>query len=643
MSETETLPLWGPSRLSAESNPENVSMQCIRPPAFPRLDLVLLFETFGDASGNTTESSRRQIVCGGMVTLETWHSFSWSGVFKRERQSMHSPHSNGKHTEEVDDEWQLVGTDWWRTSLDAVMVAHSFSRDDVRSADVCDNDLRLSDDLPGVQCARDVLVLYEALVGFEPKSYLEDRHQATVAARSEVPPDEDDIRFLMQALTNINVQADSPVPTRSRSLSSSSDNDSDRPPSLTDSIFEDSPSTTGSLHRSTSTLSSLDFHEFHGILDTPPPVPHLKLGLPLIVDGSSEDGALSLNGVTSPFVSAYRTEDLTRNTPSPTPTFTFPTLDNGPIDNPPSSKPAIRITKDEQGFYTQVDINPSPADKIVSYSLLQESSRRADEMLPPFLLEPGSRRSRRPQSKTRAIIDKLKSSSAVRVGRHHIIETTVPELDVEQDMDGWIDIKERSTTNHVPKHEPKSMTINEKAERARELFLALQGPRATSVSSPSPTLYPTLVGPVPPQGDASRPKTHRRGGSKSKKRRSVALQPPAPPTSSVSTNSAAVTAKPHSVMYPSPSVASHAYSYAYYPTYMPPVAVVPMPVVPTPPTQSVTLSMSPYGGSYMSMVPVDWYGTPAMATGQQQQPSFSAVAPAFIPATKSVSRMHYSP
>jgi hypothetical protein len=127
----------------------------------------------------------------------------------------------------------------------------------------------------------------------------------------------------------------------------------------------------------------------------------------------------SLNASASSFVPTstpvkFSTDDVSSShfwraasspSPSPSPThsnFTFPSL-NASIQSLPILPPTLK--KDEQGFYTEV--TPLPSKEQTSTS--NRAQRSPTSLLPPFLAD-SSRRTRK-TSKTRKIVDQLRSAS----------------------------------------------------------------------------------------------------------------------------------------------------------------------------------------------------------------------------------------
>ncbi|KZP08948.1 hypothetical protein FIBSPDRAFT_123905 [Athelia psychrophila] len=97
-------------------------------------------------------------------------------------------------------------------------------------------------------------------------------------------------------------------------------------------------------------------------------------------------------------------------TPSPSPpleTFTFPTL-------PPTLK------KDAQGFYTEI----APSPSLSGSRAAQRAMACASSHLPSFLTEPSHRNTRGKSSKTRELVEQLRSASAGDVDRPFSIAGT---------------------------------------------------------------------------------------------------------------------------------------------------------------------------------------------------------------------------
>lgn len=135
-------------------------------------------------------------------------------------------------------------------------------------------------------------------------------------------------------------------------------------------------------------------------------------------------------------------------TPSPSPpltNFTFPTL-------PPTLK------KDDQGFYTEVPLSSS-ASRAAQRALATASSQ-----LPSFLTEPSHRNPRSKASKTREMVEQLRSASAGDVDRpFSLASTSTPVRPVstplQMDLFG-----ERSAPSDVETHSDAAEDFHEEGD-----------------------------------------------------------------------------------------------------------------------------------------------------------------------------------
>ncbi|KAL1662676.1 hypothetical protein GGF50DRAFT_103850 [Schizophyllum commune] len=513
-----------------------------------------------------------------------------------------------------DGDWQVIARDWWRTPVEGATWVDAERKQGgdgseeavwppaprargplvhIRAGEPCGSssrrsadDMRLSTELPGVRGASDVLADYEAAVGFDdgPKW---DKPLRTDGLDASL------WRELVDALTYVD------APTRT---TTPADGNSDGDDEL---LFDESSpatSSTGSLHRSTSTLSSLDFSELQGSSHTSSwSVPATPKVAPVDVVVESPEQELH-----DPLSSSPRrtiTASPIPSSTSPAPSFTFPTLD----------VPAVKIIKDDQGFYSQVDDGTS------------------DSLLPPFLHDVAARR-RRPQSKTRAIVDSLRNPAMhdsgygkigmVRSGRKTSgtvdpLELPTPSssasssgagsLDVPtpssssrdssrssserrslSDDDGWFETSPAPAPARPQSPQRPSLTTqrHEHAEAARERFLALNRARFEPPTPPTqpaeeeqPQQHQRSTSAGSQQSPSSSQKgkhsrsasktsrKHRRSGSKS-----VSVSTPAAPPEPV----------------PVPPPTSHPIFYPGYGAFMPQAAYGPMygaPMPPQPPAQ----------------------------------------------------------
>ncbi|KAF7289304.1 Glycoside hydrolase family 31 protein [Mycena indigotica] len=405
-----------------------------------------------------------------------------------------------------DDGWQKVSGDWWRIKYSAVSWTYSpeageevipipkprFSNGLFLSQPVEEKGLegddedsqKLNDHLVGLKGALDALEPYEIGVGFYwPESPLNREPE------SEIGPDKARVGG---HVVDAKEQWDELVQGLTGGLTITTagqhEIDSDDESAL-------------SVHRSTSTHSSMDLTDSdRSVSSIPmPSTPRARRNYPSIqvkTDSSPSRNSdrSRLNAAASIFVPSPpkpklppRVEPISfptlnkSSTPPFNATFVFPSLD---VQVPPV--PSVKITKDEQGFYS-------------------EAEAQSTTVVPSFLQGAFTPKQRRtPSSKTRAIVDKLKSS--VSQQQEHVsrppqiqlsslekprLSTSEHGGDVhtppaEEDSEGWIG------GDDVTKPTPG----NPKTRRTRELFLALTRRRSNS----SPT-KPTLVADPPLNGD----------------------------------------------------------------------------------------------------------------------------------------------
>lgn len=463
-------------------------------------------------------------------------------------------------------EWQLVPVDWWRTPFSSVSWAYflpkapdatkdnptkelraiakpphyheSLFRNRVSAGasasaswdrrSTCDNPVlgiedggdALNPDLVGVQGVDEVVSSYETDVGFHH----------TVAWPSETPPSRPALRVEVseEELALNKEHWDEMIQDLMGGLNLRDFDTED----TCSSLFS---SPASSLHRSSSTLSSIDLtdSERSVISVSVPSTPKAQNShANIAVKSPSPSGSASghemmaaspsrrLNASASAFVSSFspcppasKLDPVpfpSLNDPVPSPPlhkfadFTFPSLNAPPI-------PAVKIKKDEQGFYSQVELSPPLHQRTTS------------TLLPAFIHDAFARR-KAPASKTRAIVDRLRSSSQsqggdeskVKITSHtatstptlHDLNFLKPRLSVsedggdresclsspspEDDGDGWIGLGEEIKA---------SSTAPSKARRTRDLFLALT--RRRSNSSPSELSASPLEEPAPEVEDVN--------------------------------------------------------------------------------------------------------------------------------------------
>ncbi|KAG5650950.1 hypothetical protein H0H81_010428 [Sphagnurus paluster] len=423
--------------------------------------------------------------------------------------------------ETVEEEgWHIVTDDWWHTLFESVswtfnpenttgkamdrpaflgslldqfgascsFVAFSGRR---HNAPDSPRDLALSPDLPGVRCTMTVVAAYEADVGIlsgnpEDSQRLKEGKPVDIS----IPRNEGEVTrgkemwnvYAEHLTTGILPEASDEIPD-SQFVSG------------TAASRVSSPSS--SLHRSTSTLSSVDLTDsdvsFNSISQPSTPKGRSAEAVIQVNDGSPTKRSMGhyispsrpLNASASSFVPSRtpakaKNDTFSFSTPTaanPQPAFanfTFPSMETTPV-------PTVRIKKDEHGFYSEAEVAaPVPQSQGAGYPFL-----------PPFLQD--SPRRRAPVSKTRAMVDRLRSShnhSHSPVPNPPLYDTSIFDERIsvseddrardsgisspssqEEDDDGWINLTESDKTSQ-----------ESKARRTRNLFLALTRRRSDSVS-----------------------------------------------------------------------------------------------------------------------------------------------------------------
>lgn len=311
-----------------------------------------------------------------------------------------------------EEEWQLIDTDWWHTpylsvswkyihdenptttlitnspSYHATIQRTLFSFPDSFSSqkrpdyDLCEDELALNPNLCGVQSAIDVLIPYETLEGI-----------LAVDEKNEPIPRRRDI-----ATT---VQEDDLALTKELWEKAAEDLFTLPKPPITDDGLSGGSSLSSSpsdLYRSLSTYSSADLTDsdlsFNSASRPATPQHRVTDTIAQVRDASPSKGTPSgrpLNASASSFIpsSLIPKLDISQDTFSPHPAF--PDLLFPCSAVPPAS--SVKLRKDDQGFYSreEVELTSQPVS------------------LPIFLQKPPPRR-RAQASRTRAIIDRIRSA-----------------------------------------------------------------------------------------------------------------------------------------------------------------------------------------------------------------------------------------
>ena len=416
-----------------------------------------------------------------------------------------------------EDDWEIIGGDWWRTSFWDVpwsYVSRSATKAQQKSFqgplfcgptarptpamekehNPCDENNSVNVELVGAQTALDAVVAYERNVGFYFTALADLQPEQTRVVDLSLAVDE---KELVAVKKKWDEQLD----------------DLMNGPAFDD-ADSSSLSSSGELHRSTSAFSSLSSIDSIGVPSTPKPKTSFT---EVEIKDVSPSGSIhynmsptrSLNAAASSFVPTFCSQlndepihfPTVEDKPKPAiesfSNFTFPTLN--------SLNPAARGKKDDQTFFSDA-----------------ASPEAGSSLLPPFMQEPPLRNRAR-KSRTREIVDRLRSRMAPsdeassqaqplpKYGSHSPspigdeAKFLAPRLSVSEDGgdrlsrisspceedDGWIDISQ-----------PNLASPNHKSKRARELLFALTRRRTDSLT---PENAKEMTAEPPPQNAASSP------------------------------------------------------------------------------------------------------------------------------------------
>ncbi|TFK26341.1 hypothetical protein FA15DRAFT_667648 [Coprinopsis marcescibilis] len=369
----------------------------------------------------------------------------------------------------VNREWPLANNvdsnQWWRTPVDlwaytldggqwawkppphSYLVSHQ-SAIDLGTGHIIgqEDDLRLDPALAGVCLAQDIMKPYEKAVGIDYTLFPEiDHSDLGLPPPLNLVPNEDvegaNQRWTESLREFISAVREPTFPDGEESMSysftesehsSGSDNSTDyfampsTPPGQTGSF----PSASVKIMSPNSSINSVGIDD--DLLPSPAPVKALNAFATSFIPSFSPPANTatasftsindSLNAKASAESEAASTprEPLSKSSLCSLSSFTFPTL------NPPATSTTrlttVKIRKDEQGFYTDVHVDEP------SFKLDTESS-----LLPPFLQESTpARRSR--TSRTRELVDRLRSSQSESPALLDDPEAKKPSLDMPFDL-----------------------------------------------------------------------------------------------------------------------------------------------------------------------------------------------------------------
>ena len=425
--------------------------------------------------------------------------------------------------QEEDDEWEIITADWWRTAF--ISVPWTYVPSDVTKGKPLLQQFHGSLFAGLSQCPRRNIYSDDVLCKFSENDTLNPELVGVCGAMAAVNSYEKDVGFSYSTCPKIEpheldlfTHVDLSVDIDENDLLTGRQKWKELVDDLMNSEIFENTNTDNDL-----TLSSMDFSSSDGSIDSfvmpsTPKAKHIFTDIEVKVsspnDGIDDSGfdnpdflppGKSLNAAASSFVpnfcsQSYEADNfppLVDASKSSSPllsfaTFTFPTLNA--CSQP---QPTVRLKKDDQGFITEVQKEPSnPVDEPA-------------KLLPPFLQE-SSLRKRPRKSRTREIVDRLRSTtsldgnSTAQLPLINGIELfrkcashcsgpllgdgsfMIPRLSVSEDGDrpsglstpseddGWV-----SQPNTLSPRHSKARRTHE----TRELFLALTRRRTDSLSS----------------------------------------------------------------------------------------------------------------------------------------------------------------
>ena len=465
------------------------------------------------------------------------------------------------NTVHEEDEWEIITADWWRTAFISVPWTYvpsdatkgksprqqfhgslfaglsQYARRNIYSDEFSENDT-LNPELVGVCGAMAAVISYEEDVGFSYSTCPTiEPHELNLFTHVDLSTniDEEDLltgrqrwKELVDELMNGEIFENG-----------NTDSGGSLKSSLTESFSSASDQTFSSMDLSSSDCSIDSF-----IMPSTPKAKHIftdvevKLSSPnSSIDGSGFDNpdflphGKSLNAAASSFVPTFCSQlydavhfpplvDASKSS-SPTlsfSTFTFPTLNASS-----QPQPTVRLKKDDQGFFTEVQKEPS------------NPGGEPAKLLPPFLQE-SSLRNRFRKSRTREIVDRLRSTTSLddsttpqfplsELSQKYASHSPspipsdgsfmIPRLSVSEDGDRTSGLSTPSEDDDGWVSQPNTLSPrHSKARRTREtreLFLALTRRRTDSLSSENlkalldSSTYDSSSAPLPPPRNTSTP------------------------------------------------------------------------------------------------------------------------------------------
>ena len=428
-------------------------------------------------------------------------------------------------TVQEEDEWEIITADWWRTAF--ISVPWTYVPSDVTKGKPLPQQFHGSLFAGLSQCSRRNIYADDVLCRFSENDTLNPELVGVCSAMAAVTSYEEDVGFSYSTCPIIEpheldmfTRVDLSIDIDENDLLSGRQRWKELVNELMNGEIFENANTDNDL-----TLSSMDFSSSDGSIDSfvmpsTPKAKHIFTDIEVkfsspndSIDDSGFDNpdflpsGKSLNAAASSFVPTFCSQSYEAvnfpplvDAPKPSSptlsfsTFTFPTLNTSS-----QPQPTVRLKKDDQGFFTEVQKEPS------------NPGTEPAKLLPPFLQE-SSPRNRPRKSRTREIVDRLRSttsldgnttaqtllSNGVELSQNFASHSSnplpgdgsfmMPRLSVSEDGDrpsglstpseddGWV-----SQPNTLPPRHRHSKA--RRTRETRELFLALSRRRTDSLSS----------------------------------------------------------------------------------------------------------------------------------------------------------------
>ena len=432
------------------------------------------------------------------------------------------------NTVQEEDEWEIITADWWRTAFISVPWTYVPSEgSDVTKGISPPQQFRGSLFGGLSQCTSWDIDSDDVLCKFSENDSLNPELVGVCGAMAAVNSYEEDVGFSYSTCPTIEsheldlfTRVDLSIDIDENDLLTGKQRWKELVHDLMNGEIFENTNADNDLTLSSTDLSSSDGSIDSFFLPSTPKAKHIFTDIEVKVsspNGSIDDSGFdnsdflasgkSLNAAASSFVPTFCSQSYepvnfpplfdASKASSPTlsfANFTFPTLNTSS-----QPQPTIKLKKDEQGFFTEVQKEPS--------NPVGETSK----LLPPFLQESTPHRNRPRKSRTREIVDRLRSttsldgsttatqfplSNGIEISQKYASHSSnylpgdgnfmMPRLSVSEDGDrrsglstpseddGWVS----QPNTFSPRHSKVTRT-----RETRELFLALTRRRTDSLSS----------------------------------------------------------------------------------------------------------------------------------------------------------------